>query len=41
MPENTAATAREWAEKEGAKAKVMETMNAFNCDPSGTLEAMK
>jgi hypothetical protein len=41
LPDDTAEKAREWAEKEGGKAKFMETIGAFNRDPMGTLKAMK
>ena len=41
LPQDTAEKARGWAEKEGEKAKFMETIGASNKDPMGTLEAMK
>ena len=41
LPENTAEEAKQWAEREGEKAKFMEGIANFNKDPMGTLEAMK
>jgi hypothetical protein len=41
LPEDTAERAREWAEKEAEKEKLMEGIADFNQDPMGTLEAMK
>ncbi len=41
LPEDTADRAKEWAEKEGEKARVMEGIASFNRDPTATLEAMK
>ncbi len=40
LPRDTAEKAKEWAEKEGEKARIMEGIAAFNKDPLGTLEAM-
>jgi hypothetical protein len=41
LPGDTAAKVREWAGKEGEKAKFMEGIAAFNKDPLGMLEAIK
>lgn len=41
LPEETAQKAKEWAEKESEKARVMEGIANFNKDPVGTLEAMR
>lgn len=41
LPEDTAEKAKEWAEKEGERAQIMEGIAEFNKDPMGTLEAMK
>ena len=38
LPEDTADKAKEWAEREGEKARIMETLTNFNRDPIGTLE---
>ncbi len=40
LPEDTADRAREWAEKEGEKARIMEGIANFNKDPAGTLKKM-
>ncbi len=41
LPEDMAEKAKEWAEKEAEKEKLMEGIGAFNKDPVGALEAMK
>lgn len=41
LPEDTAEKAKEWAEKEGERARIMGGIAKFNKDPMGTLEAMK
>ncbi|MDP8952386.1 MAG: hypothetical protein M3N18_09130, partial [Actinomycetota bacterium] len=41
LPEDTAEKAKEWAEKEAEKEKLMEGIAAFNKDPRAALEAMK
>ena len=41
LPEDTADKAKEWAGREGEKARIMEDLAAFNKDPMGTLKAMK
>jgi hypothetical protein len=41
LPEDTAEKAKEWAEKEGEKARIMKRIAAFNKDLVGTLYAMK
>jgi hypothetical protein len=40
LPEDTAENTREWAEKEGEGARIMEGIADFNRDLLGTLEAM-
>ncbi len=40
LPEDTPKKAKEWAQKEGEKAKFMEAIGAFNKDPMGTLKEM-
>jgi len=39
--EDTAEKAKEWAEREGEKARILGGIAAFNKDPAGTLEAIK
>jgi hypothetical protein len=41
LPEDTAEKARQWAEKEGERARIMEGSDDFNKDPMGTLKAMQ
>ena len=41
LPEDTAEKAKEWAETEAEKQRIMEGIAAFNRDPAGTLKAMK
>lgn len=41
LPEDTPEKAKEWAEKEGEKQKIMEGIANFNKDPGGTLKAMR
>jgi hypothetical protein len=41
LPEDTAEKARNWAEKEGEKARIMEGIAEFNKDLMGTLEGMQ
>ncbi len=39
LPEGTAEKAKEWAEKEGKKARIMEGIADFNKDPRAALDA--
>jgi hypothetical protein len=41
LSEDTAERAKEWAEKEGEKARIMDGIANFNRDPMGTLEGMR
>ena len=41
MPQVTVGKARAWAGREAEKEKFMETSDAFNRGPAGTLEAIK
>jgi hypothetical protein len=41
LPGDTAEKAKEWAEKEGERARIMEGIAEFNRDPMGTLKAMQ
>jgi hypothetical protein len=41
LPEDTVEKAKEWAEREGERARIMEGIADFNRDPMGTLKAMQ
>ena len=41
LPEGTAERTKEWAEKEGEKARVMEGIATFNRDPMRKLEKIR
>ncbi len=41
LPQDTADKAKEWAEKEGERARIMEGIAAFNKDPVAALGAME